>query len=62
VVEERCARCGEHNVINIKQQVYRIGATAEDEQEVSDLASTNPKVRRYVVNRLYQAGGACFIS
>jgi hypothetical protein len=32
VLPERCARCGEHNLINIKQQVYRIGATAEDKQ------------------------------
>jgi hypothetical protein len=32
VLQERCARYGEKNVINIKQQVYRIGATAEDEQ------------------------------
>jgi hypothetical protein len=24
----------EHNIINIKQQVYRIGAAAEDEQGV----------------------------
>jgi hypothetical protein len=31
VLQERCARCGEHNVINIKQQVYHVGATAEDE-------------------------------
>jgi hypothetical protein len=32
VLQERYARCGEHNVINIKQQLYRIGAVAEDEQ------------------------------
>jgi predicted RNA-binding Zn-ribbon protein involved in translation (DUF1610 family) len=32
VLQERCPRCGEHNVINIKQQIYRIGTTAEDEQ------------------------------
>jgi hypothetical protein len=32
VLQERCARCGEHNIINIKQQVYRIGAAMEDEQ------------------------------
>jgi hypothetical protein len=32
VLQERCARCGEHNVINIKQQVYRINAITEDEQ------------------------------
>jgi hypothetical protein len=25
VLQEYCARCGEHNVINIKQQVYRVG-------------------------------------
>jgi hypothetical protein len=31
VLQERCARCSEHNVINIKQQVYCIGTTAEDE-------------------------------
>jgi hypothetical protein len=31
VLQEHYARCGEHNVINIKQQVYRIGATVEDE-------------------------------
>jgi hypothetical protein len=31
VLQERCARCGEHNIINIKQQVYRISATVEDE-------------------------------
>jgi hypothetical protein len=31
VLQELCARCGEHNVINIKQQVYRIGAATEDE-------------------------------
>jgi hypothetical protein len=32
VLQMCCARCGEHNVINIKQQVYRISAIAEDEQ------------------------------
>jgi hypothetical protein len=32
VLQERCARCDEHNVINIKQQIYRISTTAEDEQ------------------------------
>jgi hypothetical protein len=32
VLQERCAGCGEHNVINIKKQVYRINAVAEDEQ------------------------------
>jgi hypothetical protein len=32
VLQECCARCGEHNVINIKQQVYCISAVAEDEQ------------------------------
>jgi hypothetical protein len=32
VLQERCARCGEHNVINIKQQVYRVGAVVENEQ------------------------------
>jgi hypothetical protein len=31
VLQERCARCGEHNVINTKQQVYRASATVEDE-------------------------------
>jgi hypothetical protein len=32
VIQDRCARYDEHNVINIKQQVYRIGAAAKDEQ------------------------------
>jgi hypothetical protein len=32
VLQERCGRCGEYNVINIKQQVYRIDTTAEYEQ------------------------------
>jgi hypothetical protein len=32
VLQERCARCDEHNIINIKQQVYCIGAAVEDEQ------------------------------
>jgi hypothetical protein len=32
VLQERCARCGEHNVINIKQQVHRISAAVKDEQ------------------------------
>jgi hypothetical protein len=32
VLQKCCARRGEHNVINIKQQVYRISAIAEDEQ------------------------------
>jgi hypothetical protein len=32
VLQEHCARCGEHNVINIKQQVYRVRTVAEDEQ------------------------------
>jgi hypothetical protein len=32
VLQECCATCGEHNTINIKQQVYRIGTTIEDEQ------------------------------
>jgi hypothetical protein len=31
-LQERCARCTEHNVINIKQQVYRIDAMAENKQ------------------------------
>jgi hypothetical protein len=37
VLQEHCARCGEHNVINIKQQVHRIGATVEDEQRSARL-------------------------
>jgi hypothetical protein len=32
VLQERCARCIEHNVINIKQQVYCIDTVAEVEQ------------------------------
>jgi hypothetical protein len=32
VLQERCARCGEHNVINLKQQIYHIGITVEYEQ------------------------------
>jgi hypothetical protein len=32
VLQDRCGRCGDHNIINIKQQVYRIGTMAEDEQ------------------------------
>jgi hypothetical protein len=32
VLQECCARCGDHNVINIKQQVYHIGPAVEDEQ------------------------------
>jgi hypothetical protein len=32
VMQEWCARCSEHNVINIKEQVYRIGTMAVDEQ------------------------------
>jgi hypothetical protein len=32
VLQERCARCGVHNFINIKQQVYCIGDVAEYEQ------------------------------
>jgi hypothetical protein len=31
MVQERCARFGEHNVINIKQQVYHINVVAKDE-------------------------------
>jgi hypothetical protein len=32
VMQEWCARCSEHNVINIKEQVYRIGTMVVDEQ------------------------------
>jgi hypothetical protein len=32
VLQERCARCIEHNVINIKQQVYCISVMMEDKQ------------------------------
>jgi hypothetical protein len=32
VLQERCTRCGEHNIINIKQQVYCIDVMAKDEQ------------------------------
>jgi hypothetical protein len=32
VLQEHCARYGEHNVNSIKQQVYRISAAVEDEQ------------------------------
>jgi hypothetical protein len=46
VLQERCARCGEHNVINIKQQLYRINVAAEDEQGGVGLASTKPRLRR----------------
>jgi hypothetical protein len=31
VLQERYARCSEHNVINIKQQVYRIDTVVVDE-------------------------------
>jgi hypothetical protein len=60
VLQEHCARCGEHNVINIKQQIYCIVTTWKMNKEVSDLASTSPKVRRYVANQLHQAQGAFF--
>jgi hypothetical protein len=60
VLQEHCARCGEHNVINIKQQLYCIYAVVEDEQGGVRLGLNKPKVRRYVANRLYQARGACF--
>jgi hypothetical protein len=54
---QKCyARCGEDNIINIKQQVYHICIN----KEVSDLASTKPKEVMYVVNQLYQAQDACF--
>jgi hypothetical protein len=46
VLQERCARCGEHNVINIKQQLYRISVATEDEQGGVGLASTKPRLRR----------------
>jgi hypothetical protein len=46
VLQERCARCSEHNVINIKQQLYRINVAAEDEQGGVGLASTKPRLRR----------------
>jgi hypothetical protein len=32
VLQERYARCDEHNIINIKQQVYHISTAAEDGQ------------------------------
>jgi hypothetical protein len=32
VLQERCVRCDEHIVINIKQQVYHIGVAVKDEQ------------------------------
>jgi hypothetical protein len=32
VPQKHCARCGEYNIINIKQQIYHIDATVEDEQ------------------------------
>jgi hypothetical protein len=57
VLQECCVRCGEHNVINIKQQVYHISVVSKMNKEVLDLASTNPTVRRYVVNQLYQDRG-----
>jgi hypothetical protein len=31
VLQEQCTRCGDYNVINIKQQVYHISTTVEDE-------------------------------
>jgi hypothetical protein len=37
VLQERCARYGEYNIINIKQQVYRVGAMVKDEQGVIGL-------------------------
>jgi hypothetical protein len=33
VLQEHYTRCGEHNVINIKQQVYHISVVVEDTQE-----------------------------
>jgi hypothetical protein len=43
LLQERCARCGEHIVINIKQQVYRIGAAVEDEQGGVGLGLNKPQ-------------------
>jgi hypothetical protein len=40
VLQGHCARCREHNVMNIKQQVYRISVVAEDEQGVVELGLT----------------------
>jgi hypothetical protein len=53
VLQKCCAGCGEDNVINVKQQVYRICV-------MSDLASTNPMEVMYVTNELYHAWGTCF--
>jgi hypothetical protein len=43
VLQEHCDRCGKYNVINIKQQVYRIGAAAEDEQGGVELGLNKPQ-------------------
>jgi hypothetical protein len=51
VLQEHCARYDKHNVINIKQQVYHIGAVAEGEQGGVRL-DLNKTQRRYVANRL----------
>jgi hypothetical protein len=32
VLQEHYARCGEHNVISIKQQVYHIDTASQDKQ------------------------------
>jgi hypothetical protein len=42
-LQERCTTCGEHNIINIKQQVYRISATRKDEQGGVALGLTKSK-------------------
>jgi hypothetical protein len=60
VLHERYARCDEHNVINIKQQVYHISTAAEDEQGGVGFGLNKSQSEEYVVNRLYQARGDCF--
>jgi hypothetical protein len=49
---------GEHNIVDV-EEVHSVRAATEEEQDVSDFASTKPCTHKKVAKRLYQARGAC---
>jgi hypothetical protein len=60
VLKERCARYGEHNVINIKQQVHCIDATGEDEQGGVRLSLNKSQSEEVRGEPIVPSWGACF--
>jgi hypothetical protein len=60
VLQECCARCSEHNIINIKQQIYHIGAAVEDAQGGLEVGLNKSQSEEVRGESVVPSPGPCF--